>query len=472
MHDAIIIGSGAGGSPVALELCKSGKDVVMIEKGELLRPGSPQQIVEKYYVGQALTVSVNGGNTLVMAGSAVGGTTAINSGTCLRPLPECLTEWDRLTGIGFSDGLLEPYFPKVERQLGAGIPDRSLLSRSAIKFDEGLKALRNEKTIVLPRNSPGCSASGLCCFCCPTQVKQSTDLSYLPEAVSNGLRLMIGTKAIGIREEHSHVNVEIEKDGRKSILKGKLLIISAGALFTPGLLKRNRLGSYYRQAGDDLKIHPANKVFAHFPNLNHGAGGIPQGTGYRPPELPRITLEGIHTPQGMTAPMIPTAGQSFNWWMKNHDDMANFGLMVRDRGTGTVIDKGAFPLIRYLLHPEDTVDVVEGLKLIAEIFFAAGANRILMPFLGKPENEFERFKQVRAIDASRIHAKDIILSGFHPQGTAGIGRVVDGDLRILGSKRTYVCDASVLPDSPGVNPQITIMALAHRLAAHLCGEVL
>ncbi|MDP6908014.1 MAG: GMC family oxidoreductase [Flavobacteriales bacterium] len=467
VYDAVIIGSGAGGSPIALELCKKGLNVVMLEKGQLLKPDTPQKILEKYYVGQGFTISLNGGSTIVLAGSAVGGTTAINSGTCFRPLQECLAQWDKITGLGFSDGLLDPYFPKVENQLGVCVPNASLLSKSATKIDEGLQKLRGEKSFILPRNSPNCSGKGLCCFCCPTKAKRSTDISYLPEAVEKGLHLMIGTKAIGIREESDLIRVVIETDGEKNEVRGKKLIISAGALYTPGLLKRNKLGDKYRLAGTHLKIHPANKVFAHFPGLKHGVGGIPQGTGYKPPELPRITMEGIHTPESMTAPIVSAAGKRFNWWMKNHDDMASFGLMVRDRGTGRVIDKGSFPVMSYLLHPEDTKDFVNGLKLIGEIFFAAGAKRVLLPFLGPNQNEFEAAAQLKSVDASAISAKDIILSGFHPQGTAGIGRVVDQNLKLSGTKNIYVCDGSVLPDSPGVNPMISIMAFSQRLGEYL-----
>lgn len=153
--------------------------------------------------------------------------------------------------------------------------------------------------------------------------------------------------------------------------------------------------------------------------------------------------------------------------MNHHDDMASFGLMVRDRGHGKVMQHANFPTLRYRIHPQDAKDVVDGLKLIAETFFAAGAQRVLLPFVGPNRNEFDHADQLQRIDATKIKGTDIILSGFHPQGTAGIGRVVDGNLKVFGSERIYVCDASVLPDSPGVNPQVTIMAFAHRLAEHL-----
>ena len=64
---------------------------------------------------------------------------------------------------------------------------------------------------------------------------------------------------------------------------------------------------------------------------------------------------------------------------------------------------------------------------------------------------------------------------FHPLGTARAGAdpaasVVDADLRVHGVAGLHVADGSAVPSSLGVNPQITIMALATRLAFHLLGR--
>jgi choline dehydrogenase-like flavoprotein len=75
---------------------------------------------------------------------------------------------------------------------------------------------------------------------------------------------------------------------------------------------------------------------------------------------------------------------------------------------------------------------------------------------------------------ARLRARDLMLMAFHPLGTARAGAspreaVVDGDLRVHGTENVHVSDASAVPSSLGVNPQITIMALATRLAHHLLG---
>jgi choline dehydrogenase-like flavoprotein len=64
---------------------------------------------------------------------------------------------------------------------------------------------------------------------------------------------------------------------------------------------------------------------------------------------------------------------------------------------------------------------------------------------------------------------------FHPLGTARAHAdadhgVVDGDLRVHGAENVHVADGSAIPTAVGVNPQVTIMALATRLAFHMRGE--
>ncbi|MFH1320650.1 MAG: FAD-dependent oxidoreductase [Bacteroidota bacterium] len=465
--DVIIIGSGAGGAPAALELSRKGMSVTIIEKGDILESGTAPRILEKYYIGQGLTLSYNGGMLLVLAGNTVGGTTSINSGTCLRPLKECLALWDQQLGTHFAEGELDLFMDRVESQIGVCVPSRSLFSKSSELFEKGLNALNRPGAYVLPRYAPECTGSGRCCFGCPTGAKQSTDYSYLPQAVKAGARLLINTKVIKIDERKDKVLVKIKSSEGERLLSCKTLIISGGALFTPGLLKRNRLGSKLSQVGKHLKIHPANKVYAWFPDHFHGEGGIPQGLGYHPPELPFITFEGIHTPKSLTAPILSVSGKAFNWWLERTAYLSSFGLMVRDRGEGSLFELNSFPWIRYKLHPEDAKDMIAGDILIAKAFFAAGAKRVLLPFVGKWKKEFDDPKELEELRPDRMGLKSLVVSGFHPQGTAGMGRVVDADLKLIGSDRIYVCDASVLPDSPGVNPQVTIMALSLRLADKL-----
>ncbi len=465
--DVIVIGSGAGGAPVAAVLAERGLRVVVLEAGGEVTPVPPPQAIERYFLQQGMVLSLDGGAMPVFAGQGLGGTTAINSGTCLPPPAEWLAAWDAATG-GHFVAELPPYVAAASERIGVTVPPRNLLGASAALFDQGLHALGRTDAYVLPRNAPRCVGAGVCCFGCPSGAKQSTDRSFLPSARSHGAVILSHTRATAIAETTHGVTVTVATADGPHELRARHLVISAGALLTPGLIRRNRLGPHWRVAGNHLKIHPAAKVFALFTQTVGGEVGVPQALGYQPPELPRIVLEGIFTPRSTVAPLLAAAGRRADWWLERFDHLATFGLMVRDRGFGTVREIAGRPILRYRLHPDDMRDMATGLRLIGEAFFAAGATAILLPLSGGP-HEVTSLEALRQIPLDAFTPARLVASGFHPQGTAGIGRVVDVDLRLTA--RISVCDASVMPDSPGVNPQVTVMALSLRLADRLTAEL-
>lgn len=463
--DVVIIGTGAGGAPLGWELARSGLRVAFVEAGGQLTAETAASAVEHHYVDQGMLGSVEGGGTaLVIAGRAVGGTTVINSGTSFRPRPERLEDWDHQVGTTFASGSLDPYLDRVMDLLQVGpVPEQNLDGSSQL-VRTGLERIGRPGAYPLPRNAPGCTGGGRCCFGCPNGAKLSTDRSFLPQAIEAGATLLARTEAIGIRPERDGVEVWVRSSDGVRRLRTRELVLAAGALGTPGLLRSNQLGAW-RRAGDDLKIHPASKVFGWMPEpLPHG--GVPQALGYDAPELPRVKFEGAHTPPAVTATMLQVAGARHRAWMAHHDHLANYGMMIRDRTTGSVRKVGGQTVLRYALHDDDARDLGVALRIAAEALFAAGAERVVLPIVGRdPEvgsrTELDRWRPEDFTRAS------LLTSGFHPQGTAGIGRVVDRDLQLLDADHVWVCDASVLPDSPGVNPQITIMALSLRLAEHL-----
>ncbi|RMG18427.1 MAG: FAD-dependent oxidoreductase [Planctomycetota bacterium] len=467
--DVIVIGSGAGGAPVAWDLARRGFSVAIVEAGGLLRSEPSQVALESRYLQQGLTGSLSrDGMTLVLAGVAVGGTTAVNSGTSLRPPPERLAAWDAELGTRFREEL-GPWLDLAEERLGVAVPDRRWLDASASIIERGLRALGREGVHVLPRNAPDCRGSGRCCFGCPLGAKLSTDRSFLPEALTAGAVLYARTRASRIRETAGGIEVLVRGGDGTRRLRARRLVLAAGALSTPGLLRANRLGSRWRHAGNGLRFHPASKVFGLMPEPLP-EGGIPQGIGYRAPELPRVAFEGVHTPPGPAAPMIAAAGARHRWWMDRYDRLATFGCMVRERGVGRVRDLTGLRRIEYSLHPADARDLGAALLLSAEALFAAGAERVLLPLCG-PEAELSSPRELRRLRPDAFTPARLLTCGFHPYGTASLKRCVDERLRLRGSERIYVSDASVLPDSPGVNPQVTIVAFALRCAQAIAEDL-
>ena len=157
-YDVVVIGSGAGGAPVAWDLARRGLSVAVVEAGGLLRTASTADALERHYLDQGMVGSVAGGGlSLVLAGRAVGGTTVVNSGTSLRPPQERLAAWDALVGTRFGEGELDPWLEQASRQIGVGESRRDLLDASAAVIERGLIALgRGDGVYVLPRNAPDC----------------------------------------------------------------------------------------------------------------------------------------------------------------------------------------------------------------------------------------------------------------------------------------------------------------------------
>lgn len=470
-YDVLVIGSGAGGAPVAARLAERGADVAVVEKGRLVEAASTSAALERYYVNQGLFGVARGTPIVVMAGETLGGTTSVNSGTSLRPLPECLEKWDAQLGTNFAGGELDPWLERAREAINVHVPAEELRSTSARVVAEGFDAIGRNDHYGLPRCVDGCKGSGRCCFGCPTGAKQSTDRAFLPRAHAAGADLYVGWEAHGIHERRSGVEVEIRGAEGERRLRASQVVVSAGALASPALIRSNRLGSHWIHAGRRFKTHPATKIFAYVPGIERPDAnpGIPQGLGYRPPELERVTMEGAELPTSAVGPLIAAGGERFRRWLGRHEQLVSYGAMVRDRNHGRLESVFGQPVLSYEMHPEDAADLVRALQLIGEAFFAAGAQRVLLPWPGF-DNEFESVGDLQAVDPGGIEPSQLLLSGFHPQGTAGMGRLVDSELRLRGSERISVCDASVLPDSPGVNPQVTIMALSLRLAERLEGE--
>jgi choline dehydrogenase-like flavoprotein len=131
-------------------------------------------------------------------------------------------------------------------------------------------------------------------------------------------------------------------------------------------------------------------------------------------------------------------------------------VMVSDRSRGSVRSLAGRPVIRYELIEEDVARFRTGLARMEQLFRAAGAREVYLPLPG-------------GVTPERVRARDLKLMAFHPLGTARADAsaergVVDGDLQLHGVAGVYVADGSVVPSSLGVNPQLTIMALATRLA--------
>jgi len=164
--------------------------------------------------------------------------------------------------------------------------------------------------------------------------------------------------------------------------------------------------------------------------------------------------------------MTPMIGPELIRLAENFDHISSFGFLVEDTSRGSVHDVMGQPVIRYWLSDHDVAHIKRGLDVLAQIFFAAGARVVHAPIAG-----FEMLwpDDLPTLRRARLRPWDLDLSAYHPLGTARMGRgpassVVDANHRLHDLDGLYVVDGSAVPTSLGVNPQVTIMALATRAA--------
>jgi choline dehydrogenase-like flavoprotein len=258
---------------------------------------------------------------------------------------------------------------------------------------------------------------------------------------------------------------------RRLTIRARATVLACGAYGTPALLLRNRLATRSGHLGRHLTVHPATAMLAEFDEPIDSWNAIPQG--YHVGDLADrgIRYEGGSMPLELTAAACSFIGPEYTRLMERFNHLAPFGFMVEDTSTGRVVlGPGGRPLVLYNLNDADRRRVHEGLVLLARIFLAAGASLVVTPVAGQERLTSEA--DVRTFERRGFKAADLTLTGFHPLGTARLGRdprasVVGPDHQCHEVPDLYVIDGSSVPSSLGVNPQVTIMAMATRAARRL-----
>ena len=455
--DVCVVGTGAGGGVIAKELAEGGLSVVMVEEGERLGPedftARPRDLSPRLYREGSQVMTVGNVPIVVPLGKAIGGTTILNSATCFRTPPAVLDQW----GL-WSASELDPYFRRVERIYGVGRIAREHAGRNAHVMERGAARL-GWSGEYLHRAARGCTGSGVCAFGCPTGGKQHTGNTYVPLAWAAGAITVTGAKATRVVvEDGAARGVEARtKDGRLRI-DADLVVVACGTAGTPVLLRRS--GVRHRQLGRNLSLHPATGVWAEMDEPVDMHAGVPQAYGVDEFAHEGVMLEGWAGPPDMLALSLPARGEELRRVLLDYRRIAQAGVMIKDTSRGRVRRAGGKPILRYDVNEADAALLTKGIARAAELQLAAGARAVHVPIAGEgPVRTIEQARRLRARGA-----RSLGLTAFHPLGTAAAGQVVDADLEVRGTRNLLVADGSVVPSALGVNPQLTIMALATRAA--------
>lgn len=477
--DVVVVGTGAGGAVVATGLAERGLAVAMVEEGSYhgrwAFTGRALDAFERLYRPLTHSTAVGRPFIPIPLGRCVGGTTTVNAGTCLRPPDRVLRHWSAELGLTeLSPDALAPYFERVEQDLQVAPSQAEVLGGIARVVARGADVL-GWSHYPLPRNAPGCDGQGVCTFGCPTGAKQSTDVSYVPRALRAAALLVTELRVERILMESGRaagVEAVGTTDGRRRRLRCRAVVLACGAIGTPVLLLRQGILGRHPALGKNLTVHPAIAVSGLFDEEIRGFAAVPQGYCVDAFHDRGILMEGASAPPDGAAALFDVIGPELTELVEAFDRIGTFGAMVAERaGAGTVSAlRGGRPWIRYRLHRDVRERLREATVLLCRLLEAGGARRLFLPVIGSAP--VASSAELRDLPAERM-----ILSAYHPLGTCRMGldsrsSVVGPDYQVHGIPGLYICDGSIVPGSPEVNPQITIMALASRAADRIADRLL
>lgn len=473
--DVCVIGAGAGGAVIAKELAEKGRSVALIEEGGYFSINDfgveALEIVEKIYHNAGTQMTLGIPCIILPTGRAVGGTTIINSGTCFR-LPEKIFErWQREFGLSnLKPETFKPYFDRVEKHLNVVPVSEEVLGNNSKIFRRGLESL-SLKGFPLLRNVQDCRGAGMCCFGCPNDAKQSVQLSYIPQAIEKGAKLFVHCRVEQIIPKLQHGGEVIGRfvgTSRTIRVDAKVVVLAAGTLKTPYLLRKNHIALHNPHVGRHLTIHPTGKIIGLFDEEIRGWEGVPQGFCYDGMAEEGILYEGAFTPPSFGSVSLGLPPKEHKEVMERYAHAASFGFLISDEGRGWIrwLPNGD-PVISYNIRRRELQKYVKGIRFLTEVFLAAGARKIFTGLGSLPVVTPET--GISGFDGLRVRRTDLDIAAFHPLGTCRMSSdpgqgVVDSNGEVHGVRNLFISDGSIFPSSLGVNPQETIMAFANRTA--------
>ena len=466
----LVIGSGAGGATTARVLADEGIEVTLVEEGPDIDTASIDSnsidAIERLYRNGGMAPILGNQNIAYVEGRCVGGSTEINSGFWHRLPPDCYHRWRSEALLDdFSPERMDGYFQRAERDLSVSLLGREREPVSSAVFRRGIERLGWEY-LEVPRCQRDPAASAF-----TAGAKQSMRQTYIPRGLEAGVRLLSGVKVKTVLHAGGRaagVEAVAGADGHRQTIAADAVFVCCGAAQTPALLRRSGIR---KNVGDNLCIHPMIKAAALFDeDIGAHDGPLPM---YQVKQFsPTITIGGSVFTPGFLAMILSDNWEANRNAMLRWDHMALFYAGTRGMNRGSI---RALPgadgnvMIRYRLTEADQRNLSVGLARLGELLFAAGAKAVYpsvreMPVLRSAE-------QCRALLRDHVPLRLMSLSTVHAFSSCPMGENpdlcgTDSHGRVNGFVNLFVNDASLIPDSPGVNPQGTTMAIAMRNAEH------
>ena len=485
--DACVVGSGAGGAVIAARLQRAGLKVVILEQGDYRNESDFRQLeldgARDLYLGGGIVWSETG-SLGILAGSTLGGGTVVNSLVCLRTPDHVRARW-AADGLEGADG---PEFDEcldaVWERLGVNTAG-TVPNTSNLLMTEALERCGRSWEL-LPRNAAEHDDPRFCGYCnagCQQGAKNSVLKNYLLDASVAGADVIVRCRANRILVEDGRaagVEAVVTDQAGAEIhvtIRSPRVVVAGGGIESPALLLRSGIGG--PAVGQHLRVHPAwfvtglyadridawsgqiqSVVSFDYAHLEHGDGFLCECV--------------ILSPTFWAASMPWESGADHKRAMLDLRRAATWHGVAHDHGSGrvTIAADGTARVEWELDNELDRLTATAALTELSRLHEAAGAEEIYTfqpPGLRwRRGDDFESF-----LGALGTHSPRVAYSA-HQMGSCRMGidartsvANVEGELHDVAG--VWIGDASALPSAPGVNPMITIMAVAERTARRIVG---
>lgn len=484
-YDVVIVGSGAGGGTVAselAELCRQGKRVALFEKGPRMRDdafvGTELDMAESLYEDGGGFLTAEGTMTLAF-GRAYGGSTVVYTGTSLIAPERVISAWG-IPGLAWSD-VTERSRKYMEQNNVHLLEDAAINDNNRLFVEGARKAGFHPEQF--PLNVKGCLGASLCNLGCPNLAKQGTHRVQLPAAERGGVEVVTRAEVLRIEERALLVRVEAAKAGDKGApgewqpgdyrITADTIILAGGSVGTSALLLRSGYKARLPQLGQRFTCHPAHILVAEHGRPITNDVGHPKSFYVDRSEEEGYVLETCMYFPFTTAKNLTGFGEQHSRMMRAFPRLQMILVLACDKAVPQnyiAVDRAGKPVVHYRFTEQVVQSLVRATRASARIFFAAGAVRVHAPSADPHIIEANEQESIdRRIGENHFVEGKTTLSAAHLMGGCAMGRsahdsVTDAWGRVHGMPWLRVADSSLFPDSLEINPYVTIMALADRVA--------
>lgn len=511
--DVAVIGTGMGGATVGYELANAGHRVIFLEKGHAdfanaddalqVDNENPSARLRNGNWPTKITGSIGETRSQFFAplGCGAGGTTLLYAAALERFDPSDFVPSSgpvhSMDGWPISFEQLQPYYRKAEKMFkvcGTWDPlcpdeDSQLLAPPRMAecdehFFESFKAggLHPYRLHVAYGYEPGCKECGG--YICPQKCKGDAKTICLEPALRTGNALIVDRCEIERLEADASEVKEIaaRRDGEKISIRARIVVLAAGAYFTPVLLLKssneywpNGLANTSDMVGRNLMFHVSD-FMAVWPRGRYSIQGPRKTLAFRDFYIHRGIKLGLVQSTGLTAGygnivyFLKTAFDRSRWsWFKPARHLLRIPAYVASVIFGkatifaTILEDKPYRENRIVLDPDEP----SGMRFDYVVHDELRERISLLRNLIK-----------KALTGHRLFiiSPEVSLNYGHPSGTCRFGAdpsssVLDANNKAHGMNNLYVVDASFMPTSGGASPSLTIAANALRVAEHISGAL-